>query len=143
LKTLPKKYSTLVLFILFALTSYNVTAQVKKPFTARYDGSINGDVTIIANNTISRTATGNYTGLDGNHDFTNNVYVDIDSDNTTFNSSNATLVNPAPFASCLEIDRVFLYWAAGDKGLIDDNNVEEDNQPGWNYNDIKLQLPVH
>jgi len=129
-----------VLFALFALTSFNVIAQVKTTFTPRYNGSINGDVTVIANNTISRTATTNYNGLDGNHDFTNNVYVDIDSDPTTFNSSNATLTNPAPLVNCLEIERVLLYWVAGDKGLIS-NGVEADNQPSWNFNDVKIQLP--
>lgn len=95
---------------------------------------------MVANNILSRTATGNYNGEEDNHDFTNNVYVDIDNDNSTFNSSSANLVNPIPNDPCLEIDKVLLYWAAADKGLIN-NGVEAENEPTWDFNNVKLMLP--
>ncbi|RAJ12047.1 hypothetical protein LY08_02548, partial [Olleya aquimaris] len=140
MKLLKTNTKQKLLLVILLLIGFSIQAQIKKSFTPRYNSTINGDITIIANNTISRTATGSYTAAADNHDFVDNVYVDIDSDTSTFNSSNATLVNPAPNASCLEIDKVLLYWAAADKGL-DVNGVETDNQPNWNYNNVKLRLP--
>ncbi|WP_165569197.1 MULTISPECIES: gliding motility-associated C-terminal domain-containing protein [unclassified Mesoflavibacter] len=133
-------YKKAIIFLALILSATFSFAQVKKSFSLRYQSSINGDVIVVGNNTVSRTATGNYNGEDGNHDFADNVYVDIDNDNTTFNSSSANIVNPKPDDPCLAVDKVLLYWAAADKGNIN-NNVEADNQPNWNYNQVKLMLP--
>ena len=103
-------------------------------------------MTIIANNMISRTPTGNYNGGNGNHDYSNNVYVDIDGvfdqDNNgsddTFNSSSANYVNPEPSLICLSQFKTYLYWAAADR---EPNGAGSENEPNWNYNDIKLMLP--
>ncbi|MCP4054089.1 MAG: hypothetical protein GY739_13695, partial [Mesoflavibacter sp.] len=143
LNPIVKCYKVLLILAVSLIATIS-TAQVKKPFTLRYQSSINGDVIVVGNNTISRTATGNYNGFDGNHDFSDNVYVDIDNDFTTFNSSSANLTNPYPGDPCLAIDKVLLYWAAADKGLVvgnGNNTVELDNQPGWNYNQVKIMLP--
>ncbi|WP_304143016.1 gliding motility-associated C-terminal domain-containing protein [Mesoflavibacter zeaxanthinifaciens] len=143
LNPIVKCYKVLLILAVSLIATIS-TAQVKKPFTLRYQSSINGDVIVVGNNTISRTATGNYNGSDGNHDFSDNVYVDIDNDFTTFNSSSANLTNPYPGDPCLAIDKVLLYWAAADKGLVvgnGNNTVELDNQPGWNYNQVKIMLP--
>ena len=88
---------------------------------------------------LSRTATGNYNGEAGNHNFSDNVYVDIDTDTSTFNSSSANLTNPEPQLACLSMYKVYLYWAAADREP--NNDINSENQPNWNYNDIKLMLP--
>lgn len=126
-------YLSLLLFLLGAVA----IAQIQEPFAIRYSQSMEGDFTIIANNVISRTATGSYNGGLDNHNFQDNVYVDIDNDNTTFNSSSANFTNPTNSGACITIFRAFLYWAAADT----EQPNGDDNQPNWNFNDVKLMLP--
>ncbi|WP_445738394.1 HYR domain-containing protein, partial [Mariniflexile sp.] len=125
------------LHLAILLLGFASFAQIQKQFTPRYDTTIRGNMAVIANNVLSRTATGNYNGTGGNHDFNDNVYVDIDSDNTTFNSSSANFSNPEPTLACVTIRKAYLYWAAADKEKDDGS----DNQPLWNYNNVKLMLP--
>ncbi|MBO6914535.1 MAG: hypothetical protein JJ860_03185, partial [Psychroserpens sp.] len=134
------------LMLLLLAGSY-ASAQVLDPFTPRFNETVNGDVTMIANNMLSRTATGDYNGSSGNHSFNNNVYVDIDgmydmnNDNVddTFNSSSADYSNPETTLQCLSTYKAYLYWAAADRAPGTDPNSE--NQPNWNYNDIMLMMP--
>ncbi|MBN2868605.1 MAG: hypothetical protein JXK08_08045, partial [Flavobacteriaceae bacterium] len=139
LNIIKKSLKALIIVAILGLATSG-TAQVKKGFSLRYQSSINGDLIVVGNNTISRTATGNYNGENGNHDYSDNVYVDIDNDNSTFNSSSVNITNPYPNDECLSIDKVLLYWAAADKG-VEYGNYETDNQPGWNFNQVKLMLP--
>ncbi|MCX6306349.1 MAG: Ig-like domain-containing protein [Bacteroidetes bacterium] len=106
--------------------------QIKTPFLLRYQTAIQGNLTLIANNVLSVNSTANYNGILGNHD-TTTVFVDVDSDTTTFNSSNATLMLP-PALVCPEINKVFLYWSAADK---EDPSAE----PDWSFNKVKLKIP--
>jgi len=125
------KRPTLFLCLIFflCLSSY---AQVQVPFTPRYSESITGDVTMIANNMLSRHPTNDYNGGENNHVFDDNVYVDIDTDDTTFNSSSATFTNPNVNVECLSIYKAFLYWAAADQEL--ENG--EDSQPNWDFDEF-------
>ncbi len=127
------KLMLLVFFLLATLAS----AQVKKAFTPRYSETLNGDVTIIANNMLSDHPTNNFNGNEDNQDSNNRVYVDIDSDGSTFNSSSANLNDPAPGLVCKEFVRAYLYWAASDK---EDGGVSN-NSESWNHNQVKLMLP--
>jgi uncharacterized repeat protein (TIGR01451 family) len=136
------KCNKLLLIALF-LISILSHAQLKNDFDPRFNEAINGDFTMIANNMVSTTATENYNGGANNQDF-NLVYVDIDGNTgigaNTFNSSRAEFVNPSPGASCLTIKRVFLYWAASDFEP-DSSDIFSENQPNWDFDDIKLMLP--
>ncbi len=130
------KKSTFLSF-LGLFISVIVYAQVQEPFAVRFNQSLHGDFTIIANNMLSRTATGDYNGSNDNHNFNDNVYVDIDNDNSTFNSSSADFTNPNLSISCITVFKAFIYWAAADT----EKNNGADNQPNWNFDDIKLMLP--
>ncbi|MEH6537443.1 MAG: hypothetical protein V7719_13680, partial [Psychroserpens sp.] len=133
--------------VLIILVGCFVNAQVLDAFTPRFNQTLNGDYTMIANNMLSRTATQNYNGNSGNHNFNDNVYVDIDglydanNDNIddTFNSSSANYSNPEPQLACLNTYRAYIYWAAADREPT--NDPASENQPNWNYNDIMLMLP--
>ena len=131
------KQTLIILFISLFASSIDTYAQIQKEFSPRFNDMIHGDFTMIANTILSRTATEDYNGEDDNHTFPDNVYVDIDNDNSTFNSSSANFVNPQLQLACLTIKKAYLYWAAADK----ENEAGEDNQPDWNFNDIKLMLP--
>ncbi|WP_339896246.1 HYR domain-containing protein, partial [uncultured Algibacter sp.] len=133
-----------IIVLLLGLASF---AQVQKEFKSRWDGTVNGNLSTIGNNMLSRTATGAYNGTNGNHDYSDNVYVDIDgffdgdgdSADDTFNSSSANFSNPEPLNNCLSIKKAYLYWAAADKEPTSDLNSE--NQPNWKYNEVLLMLP--
>ncbi|MDE0535999.1 hypothetical protein OU788_07130, partial [Tenacibaculum sp. L6] len=134
---MKKITSFILLFIMvFLVAQGRLEAQIKKGFQPRFSEAVKGNVTLIANNVLSRNKTTSYTGNDGNHDFSNNVFVDIDNDASTFNSSSANLSNPEPTVSCLSIKKAYLYWAAADK---EENDPSD--EPNWDYNKIKLQLP--
>ncbi|MDC6351782.1 Calx-beta domain-containing protein, partial [Zeaxanthinibacter sp. PT1] len=122
--------------LVFFCAAFLMQAQEKTKFEPRYSGTVTGDVTMIANNVLNQHPTNSYHGNTDNQDGTG-VYVDIDGDATTFNSSSANLVNPEPGAGCLEFVKVYLYWAASDK----EAGGSTLNDESWDFDKIKLQLP--
>ncbi|MFK7813680.1 MAG: Calx-beta domain-containing protein, partial [Maribacter sp.] len=137
--TFDKKHIKHLFLLGVMLFSLHAIGQVQQTFNPRFSDVVNGDFTTIANNTVSNTATGNYTGTSDNHDFTT-VFVDIDSDASTFNSSSANFTNPAPASTCLTIRKAYLYWAAADKEYSG-NTGNGGTEPTWNYNQVRLMLP--
>ena len=107
-------------FYLFSILSFS---QVKTPFTERKEFSTKGNIIFVSNNILNRHTDDDdpntpYNGSNGNHDFDNMDFIDIDNDPSTFNSSTANLKLPA----CYNIIHAGLYWAAS---YNDDNNRED------------------
>ena len=125
---------------IFTNISNNSTdAQVKRPFAPRFSENIKGDFTFIANTTIGTDPVVPYNGTGGNSSIVTQ-FIDIDSDPTTFNSSNAVLDNPEASITCLNYRRVFLYWAASNKEYSA-NTGDGGPEPVWDFDDVKLMLP--
>ncbi len=131
-KTYMLRFHVLLCILTFGAFAGRLQGQIKSPFMLRYQTSIKGNMTLIANNVLSTTATGNYNGTLGNHNVVT-VFVDVDQDTSTFNSSNATLTLP-PGLVCPVMKKVFLYWSAAD---FEDPGVE----PNWSFNYVKLKVP--
>ena len=103
------KKVTLLFMVAFLSLPLYINSQTTVPFIKRYENSgINGDLTMIGNNIVSNNATVPYNGPSNNNSFAA-VYVDIDSDASTFSSSSATL---DAVGNCDRIVYAGLYWGA-------------------------------
>jgi gliding motility-associated-like protein len=125
------KIAITILLLFFGLT---MNSQNLVPFSPRYDQSIKGDMLLIGNSNVGLDATNPYNGSGTNDQIDAAVYVDIDSDPTTFNSSSADLSVPSA-ESCYEIVYAGLYWSAvvdGDEPISD----VKFKTPGGTYTDI-------
>jgi len=129
----------LVLLVVLLFSVTNSFAQLKEPFTSRYSETLKGDITVIANNTVSLNRIQPYNGT-LNNNAVDMVYVDIDADPTTFNSSSANFRNPIANTQCLTVRKALLYWAASDLAEVV-NGQTIDNQPNWEYDKVKLRVP--
>lgn len=105
-----------VILLLFAFTICK--AQTNIPFKTRYQGTIKGDMTIIANNIVNRVDYNNgpntpYYNL-SNYSQTNQElqmqYIDVDEDESTFSSSSAELFYEK--AENKKVVYAGLYWSA-------------------------------
>jgi len=114
-----------LLFFLLVLALGLAQAQVIRNFTSRYSTNTTGDIVIIGNTLMTcPTSTDCTNARNGSGSILNNnsfamVYVDADSDPTTFNSSSATLNLPTG-ASVLWAG---LYWGAEAPSLPSPNTV--------------------
>ncbi|MCK0158104.1 T9SS type B sorting domain-containing protein [Cellulophaga sp. F20128] len=150
-----------LLFILTLFATVNTYGQVKNDFEPRYNNSLRGDLTIIANNIVNREGDeGYWTGSwwsgytwvsipkdandsynqTGNSSTSNDSwdmqYIDIDSDDTTFSSSSSELT--VPDASCSLVRYAGLYWSAVYSNETDRSNIGDIKFkiPGGSYLDI-------
>ncbi|ULC58063.1 T9SS type B sorting domain-containing protein [Flaviramulus sp. BrNp1-15] len=116
------------LLILFTLLfCFSSMGQNLVPFSPRYDQAIKGDILLIGNSNVGLHPTDPYNGNDTNDRIDAAVYVDVDGDSTTFNSSTADLDVPND-VNCYQIVYAGLYWSA----------VVNGNEP---ISDIKFRVP--
>ena len=136
----PNYLHTIILIVL-SLMFFNGAAQDTnfEEFEPRFDQNIKGDMLLIGNNILNR----NTSNADPNDPYNGTYYlnsdfemeyIDIDNDNTTFNSSSAELEVPG---SCYTIVYAGLYWGAiyqdSDRSSITDVKLK---MPEGGYNDI-------
>lgn len=130
--TIFKVFITAV-FILLSISSF---AQLRKEFATQYRGNLNGDILVIGNNMLNRDE--NRDGSRANDAFDDKSkvndnfdmkYINIDNQ-STFNSSSATLTIPQTSKTCYEIVYAALYWSGTYQG--DDRSK---------INQIKLKVP--
>ena len=115
------------LFIaLFLINSSLIFSQNIVPFQERYENTgINGDLTMIGNSIVGNHPTDPYTGGSNNNDF-DMVYIDVDSDASTFSSSSADL----NLGNCSRVVYAGLYWGT--------NSLTTGQTP----ENIKFRLPT-
>ncbi len=133
-RTVYSKY--FLLFILFS--SLAGFAQTTTPFVKRYETTgINGDLTIIGNSILGDSPDTPYNG-DTQNNYIDMVFVDIDGNVNTFNSSSANFTTN----SCNRIVYAGLYWGA----VSAPANLEPDKVkfkiPSAGYQDITADLNI-
>lgn len=122
------------LVVLLLLFSTQFFAQNLVPFAPRYDEAIKGDILLIGNSNVGLHVSDPYNGTDTNDRVDAAVYVDIDGDPSTFNSSTADLDVPND-VNCYQIVYAGLYWSAVVNGSDPISDVKF-KVPGGSYVDI-------
>ena len=138
---MPKQASftrvKLLVIAIFVLAASSIYAQTTIPFEKRYENTgINGELTIIGNAILGHPTESPYNGTTQNN-FIDMVFVDIDSDASTFNSSSATFTTNV----CNRIVYAGLYWGAVTApttvtGFTSLPNEVKFRVPGGAYQDI-------
>ncbi|MDO7171137.1 T9SS type B sorting domain-containing protein [Mariniflexile sp. AS56] len=128
-------FTNKLLIVLVSLLCFgSMMAQNLVPFSPRYDRAIKGDVLLIGNSNVGLHVTDPYNGNNTNDRENAAVFVDIDSDPSTFNSSTADLDVPND-VSCYKIVYAGLYWSAVVNGSTPINTIKF-RVPGSSYVDI-------
>ncbi len=122
------------LFVLLSVNFNVLFAQTAVPFSARYNKSLRGDLTMISNNILNRRDNSGgpnvpYTGSQAN-DRLNMRYIDVDNDSNTFSSSSATLAIPN-YNTCSKVKFAGLYWGA----------IYRDSNRNSNFRSVKFKVP--
>lgn len=134
MKTEIHKY----LFILSLFVTCIVYSQTTVPFVKRYETQgINGDLTIIGNSSIGENSSLPYNGTTQNN-FIDMVFIDIDNDASTFNSSTAGFSTN----SCNRIVYGGLYWGAMSDSIISSPDQVKFKIPGGSYQDITADTDI-
>lgn len=122
------------LVVVLLLISMQIFGQNLVPFSPRYDEALKGDILLIGNSNVGLHVSDPYNGNDTNDRVDAAVYVDIDGDSTTFNSSSADLDVPND-VNCYQIVYAGLYWSAVVNGAEPISDVKF-KVPGGAYTDI-------
>ncbi|MFD2725839.1 T9SS type B sorting domain-containing protein [Hyunsoonleella rubra] len=120
--------------VLALLLSLQCLAQNHVPYVPRYDEAIKGDMLLIGNSNVGIHVSDPYNGNNTNDRIDAAVYVDIDGDPTTFNSSTADLDVP-DYVTCYRIVYAGLYWSAVVNGPDPISDIKF-KLPGGSYQDI-------
>jgi gliding motility-associated-like protein/uncharacterized repeat protein (TIGR01451 family) len=125
-------YLTILLFLALLFFPLFSKAQTTVPFAKRYEtAGINGDLDIIGNSILGPTSNTPYNGTTQNN-FINMVFVDIDGDPSTFNSSSANFSTNA----CNRVVYAGLYWGADTAPTTPAPNQVKFKIPGGTYQDL-------
>lgn len=131
------------------LTAYLIPAlfysQSSGKFSKYKSHYINGDAILIGNNIVSKHSSKPFNDFETLNDEIKMVYVDVDRDNTTFNSSSASLIAPISEANIVEAT---LFWTAVypfEKGVRKDNGqeiyYEGNNKRSPDIGKVKFKIP--
>ena len=124
----------LLLQCFFLAAFLTATAQT---FKERYKTTVKGDMIVVGNTVLGTTKTGNYDNKNNTNGDVTQVYVDIDSDNSTFNSSSANVKDPNPGGACPRtVEKAFLYWASSSWGW----NKSTTNLNRSKFNQVKFKV---
>lgn len=127
----------LLLIIVLFFTPFFMNAQTTVPFEKRYENvGINGDLIMVSNSIVGNDATTPYNGGSNNNSFAA-VYIDVDSDATTFSSSSAELTG---LTSCDRIVYAGLYWGANVTLTTQTPETIKFKIPGGAYQDITADI---
>ncbi|WP_457618396.1 FG-GAP-like repeat-containing protein, partial [Lutibacter sp.] len=135
-----KKYFSKLYVLFFLLSSVFFSFSQEVPFSIRYQNTFKGNIVYVSNNNLNQDPTAAYNG-NGSNDGADQVYVDIDGDPTTFNSSAADLVLPS---TCSDVVFVGLYWSgtypfeSGNSFFLGGGAADSNR---FDPSQIKLKLP--
>jgi len=127
-------FSKIAIVVILLFLGQYIAAQNLVPFSPRYDQAIKGDILLIGNSNVGLHVSDPYNGNATNDQVNAAVYVDIDGDASTFNSSTADLDVPSD-ESCYQIVYAGLYWSAVVNGAEAISDIKF-KVPGSPYMDI-------
>ncbi|MCF6349012.1 MAG: chromophore lyase, partial [Flavobacteriaceae bacterium] len=131
-------YVTLLLLMALLFLPLLSKAQTTIPFEKRYENQgINGDLTIIGNGILGPTSDTPYNGTAINNNI-DMVFVDIDGDPSTFNSSSANFTT----ATCNRVVYAGLYWGAGAAPTTPSRENVKFKVPGGTYQDLTADFDL-
>ena len=142
---LPMTKNYYLISIILFLSIFNIYSQNTEPFApARYNDRLKGDILLIGNNILSAHPTNSYNtvGTSTSNDDINMMYIDVDSDASTFSSSSARLEIPIESRDCYRIKYAALYWSATNRagGGTDLNNIKFRTPNSVGYVNIAGQI---
>ena len=138
-----KSFLTFIIIVFFGQQTFS---QEGAPISINKQFYIYGNTAVIGNNIVSKHETEPFNNRDVINDEVKMKYVDIDADEATFSSSQATLTIPE---NSTKIVYAALYWSAiykYDKGVLRREGKKKiykgnESNRDTNINEIRLKLP--